>query len=191
LALAVPLSRFTSRVSGGFVRRRLLSFNHIKYMKTFAALFTFIILALPSAAQQQMKPLDKDIPLSEGIQQANAFFPDIQPLTEQEVIAAVKAIKIMHPDIKTNIYQIYMRIVTDRVWPKGMYFGRIMNWTTQYGMTHVDWLDICLKAEQPLTPEEREEALASLPKDVVVVDPNNMKKGGFGYRIRSRFVSSD
>ncbi len=160
-------------------------------MKTIAALFTLIVLALPSAAQQQMKPLDKDIPLAEGIQQANAFFPDIQPLTEQEVVAAVKAIKLEYPDIKTNVYQIYMRIVTERVWPKGMYFSRITNWNTQYGMMHVDWLDICLKAEQPLTPEERKEWLASLPKGFVVVDPNNMKKGGFGYRIRSRFLSSN
>jgi len=160
-------------------------------MKTIAALFALIILALPSAAQQDMKPLDKDIPLAEGIQQANAFFSDMQPLTEQEVVAAVKAIKLMHPDIKTNVYQIYTRIVTDRVWPKGMYFRQITNWNTQYGMTHVDWLDICLEFDQPLTPEERKEALASLPKGFVVADPNNMKKGGFAYRIRSRFVSSN
>ena len=137
-----------------------------------------------------MKPLDKDIPLSEGIQQANAFFPDIQPLTEQEVVAAVKAIKLMQPDIETNVYQIYMRIVTDRVWPKGLYFRRITNWNTQYGMTHVDWLDLCLEDQRLLTPEERKETLASLPKGFVVVNPDNMKTGGYAYRIRSRFVST-
>src|SRR5690349_4996978 len=94
-------------------------------MKTLVTLITLLLLALPGFAAEQMKPLGKDIPLSEGIRQANELFPDAQPLTEEEVIAAVKAIKLKHPDIKPDVYDTYMRVVKERVLPKGMYFSRI------------------------------------------------------------------
>src|SRR4051794_19930607 len=37
--------------------------------------------------------IDTDIPLASAVRRANAQFPDVQPLTEEEVIAAVRAIK--------------------------------------------------------------------------------------------------
>jgi hypothetical protein len=149
---------------------------------------------VPRMTHPEMKPLEKDIPLAEGIQRANDLFSDMQPLTEQEVFAAVKAIRLMYPDIETNVYQTYTRIVTDRVLPKGMFFRRIQTWGTPSGTSgtiQVDWLDLCLEGEQRTpTPEERKKLLASLPKNWVVNgDDLQIPVGAFVYRIRSRFVS--
>jgi len=131
-------------------------------MNTIVTLITLLLLTLPGFAAEQMKPLDKDIPLAEGIRQANELFPDAQPLTEEEVIAAVKAIKLKHPDIKPDVYETYMRVVKERVLPKGMYFSRITSWTTEYGRFQVDWKDLCLKG-RATTAEERKELLFKTP----------------------------
>ena len=40
-------------------------------MKTIVALMTLMVLTLPSVAQLETKPSDKDIPLAEAVRQAN------------------------------------------------------------------------------------------------------------------------
>lgn len=142
---------------------------------------------LPAFAGGTMQPLDKDIPLAEGIQLANKSFPDIQPLTEEEVVAAVKAIKLMHPDIKQDVYETYMRIVKERVLPKGMYFAHTTAWNTGNGQIKVDWLDLCLQGHVA-TAEEAKGIPSPLPG---FHGSGEIRVGGFCYRIRSRFVSSD
>jgi len=154
-------------------------------MKTITALLTLIVLALPSMAQPQMKPLDKDIPLAEGIHQANALFSDMQPLTEQEVIAAVKAIKLTNPDMKQDIYDTYIKVVKDRVLPRGMYFNRITAWNTEYGRFQVDWMDLCLEGHVA-TAEEKQAALSKMPANMTV--SGEVRVGGFEYRLRSQFI---
>ncbi|HXJ56675.1 MAG TPA: serine/threonine-protein kinase [Verrucomicrobiae bacterium] len=105
----------------------------------------------------------KDIPLDEAIRQANKRFPSAEPLTEDEVVAAIQAIKLKHRDIKEDIYQRYMRVVRERVLPKEMYFSQMTSWSTKYGVFQVDWKDLHL----------------------------DLPEGGFNYRIRARFVSSE
>jgi hypothetical protein len=156
-------------------------------MKTLVTLVASILLTLASHAAD-MQPLAKDIPLAEGIEKANEMFPDLQPLTEQEVIAAVKAIKLKHPDIKQDVYDTYMRVVNEHVLPKGMYFSRITSWNTEYGQFQVDWKDLCL-AGRIATADERKELLSKMPSGMKV--GGEIRVGGFGYRIRARFVSVD
>jgi hypothetical protein len=158
-------------------RGRLSARNiRLRSMKTFVIFFTTIVgLMLPALALAQDKEMradiEKDIPLVEAIRRVNEQYPDVQPLTEQEVVAAVQAIKLQHPDIKEAIYKIYQRVAKEKVLPRGMYFSRIPGWHTQYGHFEVDWKDL---------------TLTSLP-----VGTKDEKIGsGYNYRIRARFISS-
>jgi len=162
-------------------------------MKTLVSLIALFLQALPSHATErtqpgEMQPLDKDIPLAEGIRQANQLFPDAQPLTEDEVIAAVRAIKLIHRGIKPDVYETYMRVVNERVLPRGMYFLRITSWSTEHGRFQVDWKDLCLAGRVPTAEEKRDVVTRSLWR---VLDEDAIRVGGFGYRIRARFVSSN
>jgi hypothetical protein len=143
-----------------------------KFMKTLLYIITILGVASLTLVHAQMRAdMDKDIPLAEAILQANEQFPDVQPLTEEEVIAAVRAIKLEFPDIKESVYQIYQRVVNERVLPKGMYFSHIPAWHTKYGHFEVDWKDLTL--------------------DSVHAGIKGEKPGyGFNYRIRARFISS-
>jgi hypothetical protein len=64
-------------------------------MKTLVTLITLFLLTLPSLAAEEMRPLDKDIPLADGIRRTNELFPDVQPLTEGEGIAAVRTAPVL------------------------------------------------------------------------------------------------
>jgi hypothetical protein len=115
------------------------------------------------------------------------MFPDRQPLTEDEVIAAVKAIKLTHPDIKPEVFDTYMRVVKERVLPKGMYFGHITSWSTEYGRFQVDWKDLCLEG-RVATEQERKEMLSKMPSGM---KRWRVKYGSAASAIgfRARFVS--
>jgi hypothetical protein len=161
-------------------------------MKALTILLTLGLLAFSASAKAQDKEvrpdIDKDIPLAEAIQRANQQLPDAQPLTEEEVVAAVRAIKLTHPDIKEDIYESYMRVVKERVLPKDMYFRVITSWNTQYGLFRVDWKDLCHRG-RVATAEEKSEFMSKIPKNVTM-SAEELRVGGFGYRIRARFVSS-
>jgi hypothetical protein len=91
-------------------------------MKTIVYVLSLLAVALPRLAQAQMRPdIDQDIPLAQAIEQANRDFPDVQPLTEDEVVAAVRAMKLQDAGISDAIYKVYQRVVKERVLPKGMY----------------------------------------------------------------------
>jgi len=174
-------------------------------MKTIIALISLLTLALSATAaietqpddkdvlladanrhaNIETQPYDKDVPLADAIRQANELFPDSQPLTEQEVIAAVYDIKSSHPDIKSDTYNIYMRIVREKAFPKGMFFRQITNLNNENGQFQVDWLDLCLEG-RVATAEEKEELLSKMPANVKM--SGEFRVGGFGCRLRSRFI---
>lgn len=162
-------------------------------MKTLTLLLTLALLTFSAPApaeDKEMRPdIDKDIPLAEAIRRANVQFPDAQPLTEEEVIAAVRAIKLTHPDIKADVYEVYMRVVRERVLPKDMFFSRITGWSTQYGAFKVDWKDLAFRG-RVANADESAEILSKLPNNIKVSSPS-FRLGGFGYRIRARFISAE
>ncbi len=98
-------------------------------MKALSCLLTVLTITAcmgaPPENPQIRADIGEDIPLAEAIRRANTQFPDLQPLTAAEVIAAVKMIKQEHPDISEAIHRIYMRIVEEGVLPRGVYFSRI------------------------------------------------------------------
>ena len=122
----------------------------------------------PAKDPQMRADIEKDIPLVEGLQRVNQQFPSAQPLTEEEVVAAVRNIKQAHPDIPEAFYTTYQRIVKERVLPKGMYFSHISGWDTDLGHFDVDWRDLTL-----------------------ITLPVGSKGPCFNLRIRARFVSSE
>jgi hypothetical protein len=141
-------------------------------MKKIIYIVVLIAAALPTLAQGRMRPdIDQDIPLAQAVEQANRDFPDAQPLTEDEVVAAVRAIKLQDSQISDAFYKVYQRVVNERVLPKGMYFSRIPAWHTRYGHFEVDWKDLTLDADRAGIKGLRPGA-------------------GYNYRIRARFISS-
>jgi hypothetical protein len=181
-----------------------------KSMKKLICLFVVAVIALSMLAQAQAQDkradIDKDVPLAEAISRSNKQYPDSEPLNEQEVIVAVQAIKIEFPDLSDEVYQTYQRVAKEHVLPKGMYFSRITSYSTQYGLFTVDWRDLTLQGK--LIPYTDEEKAAMLKKSqggnsqgsVTATGPggwtftatgNGYKVvGGFNYRIRARFISS-
>ena len=99
-----------------------------------ACLSLIIALALPRVAQAQATQvradIDKDIPLAAAIERLNQQFTNVPPLTEKEVIAAVRTIKKRHADIEEVVYRVYQRVAVERVLPKGMSFEHYDGWTT-------------------------------------------------------------
>ncbi len=145
--------------------------------------------ASAQAEDRELRPdIDKDIPLAEAVRRVNEQFPDAQPLTEDEVVAAVRAIKLTQPDIKEDTYEQYMRVVKERVLPKEMYFSRTTAWNTQYGLFQVDWKDLTIRGHVA-TAAEKAEVMSKLSKNVTFA-AKELRVGGFTYRIRARFVSS-
>jgi hypothetical protein len=143
-------------------------------MKTLETLISLLALTFAGLANEEMRPgIDKDIPLAEGIRRANEQFACVPPLTEEEVIAAVHAIKLNDPEIKEAIYEIFQRVAKERVLPKGMYFGRIQHWgpSKEGYMFNVDWKDLTLT---PLPVGTKDEKIGY----------------GYGFRLRARFISS-
>lgn len=169
-------------------------------MKTLAYFFMIVALALTALAQAQTREIradiEQDIPLAEGIRRANEQFPDAEPLTEQEVIAAVQAIKLKCPEIEATTYEVYQRVVQERVLPKGMYFSRITAWHTPDGHFVVDWKDLTLQGRHvAMTDEQKGELLKKVfgvnsTKFTPVIPNQGVVLGGFNYRIRARFISS-
>jgi hypothetical protein len=112
-------------------------------------------------------------------------------LTEQEVLAAAKAIKLMRPEVNQDVYEIYMRIVKERVFPKGMSFRHTTDWNTPDGKYKVDWMDLCLEGHVA-TAEETKAEPSRLKLPPPGVQPSGeIRVGGFAHRIRHWFVSSD
>ncbi len=115
--------------------------------------------------------IDKDIPLEKALEDYNLKNSDNNPLTTDEVVAAIRNIKTNHADMNDEIYKLYRRVAEEKVLSPGMYFSRIPVLIADGYHYEVDWKDL---------------SLTSLP--VGTKDP----KIGFGYnfRIRARWISS-
>ena len=141
-------------------------------MKTFPGIVILFLLALGTFAQAQgRKDIDQDIPLARAINRANLEFRNEEPLTEEEVIAAIRDIKARHPDMEEAARRVFERVAKERVLPKGMSFSHISGWETDTDYHHVDWQDLQL--------------------DYKEAGIKDAKKGaGFTFRIRNVILSS-
>ena len=162
-------------------------------MKVLAILLTLsffsVAVSVPAEDKQIRPDIDKDIPLAEAIQRSNEQFPDAQPLTEAEVITAVRAMKMTCPDLPDEIRNVYLRVVQERVLPKDMYFSQITRWNTEHGLFRVDWRDLSFRGRIANAEEKAAILLKNSRPNVIVNGP--VRVGGFGYRIRTRFVSTE
>src|SRR5262249_34165998 len=102
----------------------------------------------------------------------NKKYPDNNPLTEAEVIAAVRQIRRRHPTIPDEIFELYQKVVGERVLPPGFYLSRMTRLVDGDWDYEVDWKDLTFEA---------------LPQHKF---PPELKLNGFNYRIRARFISS-
>ena len=141
-------------------------------MKSLLYLAILILTTFPAKAAPDIRSdLEKDIPLSTAVERFNRQYPDANPLTEDEVMAAVRTIRSEYPKIDPATYRIYERVLTERVLPRGMYFSHLGTWITPEGHFKVDWKDLTLTPMPSSLNGERIES-------------------GFNYRIRARFISS-
>ena len=122
-------------------------------MKLLKYVLVIVAVALPSlsrAGETQIGPdLEKDIPLAEAIKRLNELFKNVPALTEEEVIAAVRTIRDKDPGIEKRSYEVYQRVASERVLPKGMHFERNVGWiTSQDGHFKNDRTDLTLTYSQ-------------------------------------------
>ena len=143
-----------------------------RLMKTLPNIVILFLLALGTFAQAQgRKDIDQDIPLARAISRANLEFRNEEPLTEEEVIAAIRDIKARHPDMEEAVRRVFERVAKERMLPKGMSFSHISGWETDTDYHHVDWQDLQL--------------------DYKAAGIKDAKKGaGFTFRIRNVILSS-
>lgn len=139
-------------------------------------LFLFVTAIIPAYASppiSELRPnIDKDVPLAYALERYNRLCPDNNPLTEAEVIAAIRNIKIDDPDISPAVLARYQRVVDEKILPAGMHFHMMNAWIVKDTHFDVVWHDLEL---MPLP-------LGS-GKDPEI---------GYGYnfRIRARYISS-
>jgi hypothetical protein len=116
--------------------------------------------------------IEKPVPLDKAVEEFNKKYPDKNPLTEAEVIAAVRQIRRRHPTIPDEIFELYQKVADKRILPPGFYLShmtRLIDGDWEY---EVDWKDLTFEA---------------LPQHNF---PPELKLRGFNYRIRARFISS-
>jgi hypothetical protein len=115
--------------------------------------------------------IGKDIPLKRAIDEFNTKFPDVQPLTEAEVIAAVRSIKESYPDLPDSVFRVFQRVTDEHLLPKGMYFTHTAKFRAESREFEVDWKDLAL--------------------DLGLAGVGGSRSPGtvFNIRIRTRFIS--
>ncbi len=117
------------------------------------------------------RDINTEIPLEKAIAAFNAKYPDANPLTSDEVIAAIRSWDRTEMPVSDGVLAIYQRVVKERILPKGMYLSRIGIFQDFNYRYEVDWKDLTLTSLPPGT------------KDPVI-------GFGYNYRIRARFISS-
>jgi len=132
---------------------------------------SFLICVL-GAGPDARPDLDKPIALAKAVEEFNKKYPDNNPLTEAEVIAAVRQIRRRHPNIPDEIFELYQKVVEERVLPPGFYLSHMSLLIDGDWEYEVDWKDLTLEV---------------LPQHKL---PPELKLKGFNYRIRARFISS-
>jgi len=112
-----------------------------------------------------------EIPLEKAVAAFNAKYPDANPLTSDEVIAAIRSWNRTEMPVSDEVLAVYQRVVKKRILPRGMYLSRIGILQDSEYRYEVDWKDL---------------TLTSLPEGTK--DP--AIGFGYNYRIRARFISS-
>lgn len=139
-----------------------------------ATLTAFLYLLHADTADEEYlygRDITVEIPLEKAVAAFNVKYPDANPLTSDEVIAAIRSWDRSEHPVSDEVLAIYQRVIKERILPKGMYFSRITNlWDWDYSY-EVDWKDLTLTSLPPFT------------KDPVI-------GFGYNYRIRDRFISS-
>ena len=101
-------------------------------MKRLAVALAFLQVVWSCRAQTEAdlvhrygRDITKEIRLAEAVAAFNQEYPDPNPLTEDEVIAAIRNWKKdLHP-VPDAIHALYLQVAEKRVLPRGMYFKRI------------------------------------------------------------------
>lgn len=117
------------------------------------------------------RDITTEIPLEKAVAAFNAKYPDANPLTPDEVIAAIRHWDRAELPVSNAVLTVYQKVVKERILPKGMYFSKIEVYRDLNYRYDVDWKDLML---------------TSLPwgtKDPAI-------GFGYNYRIRARFISS-
>ena len=116
--------------------------------------------------------IETEIPLAKALEAFNKKYPDRNPLTEAEVIAAIRMIKRKDPEIPDAVLKVYLQVIEKKVLPRGMYFSRRTALIDGDYYYEVDWKDL---------------TLTSLPRGSI--DPE-LGVHGYNFRIRARYISS-
>jgi len=117
------------------------------------------------------RDITKEISLSRAIEDFNKKCPDKNPLTQQEVIAAIRNWNRKEDPVSDTVYAIYNRVVEQQVLPKGMYFSNITKYIGLDYTYEVGWKDLVFRSP----PEDQSDPDIGL---------------GYTYRIRARYISS-
>jgi hypothetical protein len=115
--------------------------------------------------------IEKPVALAKAVEEFNKKYPDKNPLTEDEVIAAVRQIRRAHPGIPEDVFQLYQKVVAERILPPGFYLSRMTRLIDGDWEYEVDWKHLTFEV---------------LPQHKF---PPELKLSGFNYRIRARFIS--
>jgi len=117
------------------------------------------------------RDITTEIPLEKAVAAFNAKYPDANPLTSDEIIAAIRNWNRTEMPVSDEVLAVYQRVVKERILPRGMYLSRIGIYEDFDYRYEVDWKDLTLTSLPPGT------------KDPVI-------GFGYNYRIRARFISS-
>jgi len=159
-------------------------------MKTFVVLLAWsFTLSLTAADSLIRTNIDQDIPLAEAVRWANGQFHPNPPLTEAEVIAAVRAIKLEHSDISPQLLEIYQRVPQEQVLPKDMYFVQTTHLDTTAGEFQMDrinlvWRDPSIYYDIMIDGSGRHKLAGK-----IVANPTN-RASHYVLPIRNRYISS-
>ncbi len=136
-----------------------------------------MVYAVPARSTVPTAPgrrgnIDQPMLLAEAIKAFNEAHPDPSPLTVDEVVAAIRSIKVAHPDIHPWIYEQYQRVADEKVLLPGFYLSRMTTLASEGWLYSVDWRDLTFDLLDSHKP------------------PPDFKGWGFNYRIRARFISA-
>lgn len=115
--------------------------------------------------------IESEMPLEDAIADFNEAYPDANPLTVGEVVASIRHMRSVYPDMSDAMFELYQSVADRKVLPKGMYFSRMTRLTDGDFSYGVVWMDLTWTA---LPNGESDPVLGS----------------GFNHRVRARFVSS-
>ncbi len=152
-------------------KRNSTYFNLAKHFAAFS-IFTLVFTDSIDALEPDPNAVSgTHVALSKALTDFNFSYPDNNPLTEEEVIAAIRNMKSTYPEMSDEMFEFFQQVVDKRVLPEGMEFQRSDSLISHGYFFEVDWKDLVWK-----TPTKGK--------------PHPELGWGFTLRIRERFISS-